>query len=309
MIPCCALHATEYVASGAHACVVDSPATVTVVDAETSAETPSAAIARLRRSLTAQLEQLAADVDALRRNAGFNHLLAGMARLWRYSVYNDCLIFSQFPQATAVMGRKQWQAQGRTVRADAVPICIYAPWRSGSPYPLVVVQVFDIAQTDGPDVPRPAALPDSVPQLAAIEAAALLLDIRIEDEPVRLDGSHGGVLGCAVDRHCVRIAKRLKPAWRAATLVHEYAHALLHFDEDTGKRAPGDQVWRETEAEAACHVVMTALGLATVAPMYIAWHGGSGKLLLRSLQRVNGVARAILSAIEGKRPSDRPLSR
>jgi hypothetical protein len=49
----------------------------------------------LRDSLRAQLAALAADVDATRRDAGFQEALRTMAAFWRYSPVNQFLIRTQ----------------------------------------------------------------------------------------------------------------------------------------------------------------------------------------------------------------------
>jgi hypothetical protein len=54
----------------------------------------------------------------------------------------------------------------------------------------------------------------------------------------------------------------------------------------------------ETEADATSDIVMRALGLPPKAPVYIAWHGGSGALVLRSMKRAQHAARRILRAYD-----------
>lgn len=88
---------------------------------------------------------------------------------------------------------------------------------------------------------------------------------------------------------------------RAATLAHELAHELLH----TGHTTRGDggglgEIEQEVEAEATAYVVLTALGLPSKAPLYLAGRGGSGKLILQSMQRIQHAARAILTAAHAK---------
>lgn len=52
----------------------------------------------------------------------------------------------------------------------------------------------------------------------------------------------------------------------------------------------------ETEAEATAWVVLDVLGLAPPSPAYIAWQGGTGDAVLRSLGRVQRATRRILEA-------------
>jgi hypothetical protein len=91
----------------------------------------------------------------------------------------------------------------------------------------------------------------------------------------------------------IRLRHRLPGRERAATLAHELAHEILH-----SMRSRGEWSLRqvETEADATSYVVMRALGLPSKAPAYIAWHGGTGKLVLQSMKRVQRAARRILRA-------------
>ncbi len=86
------------------------------------------------------------------------------------------------------------------------------------------------------------------------------------------------------------------PAEEFATLVHEFAHEMLHRDErrnGTSKRV------RETEAEAVAFVVSQAIGLETgsAAQDYIQLYEGDAKLLTDSLDRIQQTANRILNAI------------
>ena len=88
-------------------------------------------------------------------------------------------------------------------------------------------------------------------------------------------------------------------------LVHEYAHELLHLAErhrDGAGGLIGSEVLRETEADATTFLVLGMIGLASDCPSYIAWRGGTGNVILRSLRRILAAAKAIGTAIDGSRP-------
>ena len=51
-------------------------------------------------------------------------------------------------------------------------------------------------------------------------------------------------------------------------------------------------------ADATAYVVLAVLGLPSKAPTYIAWQGGTGLGVYRSMARVQRAARAILGAVE-----------
>jgi hypothetical protein len=100
----------------------------------------------------------------------------------------------------------------------------------------------------------------------------------------------------------VRIHPRLPGRQTVATLAHELAHEVLHQAERAralaAKRRPKPRTHAEveTEADATAFVVLGVLGLPSKAPTYIAWQGGDGAQVLRSLTRVQRAARVILEA-------------
>ena len=235
-----------------------------------------------------QLQALAAEVDATRRDAGFRAALETMAMFWRYSPFNTWVIQRMRPNATRVAGRRLWEKLGRTVNDGEEPIFIFAPTRA--PYRFVAVPVFDQAQTRGADVPALDLLhrgPTSVYPLLERAAARLGINVYTDlSKPGVLGLSRGGV---------IEIAPKLPPRERVAVLAHELGHELLH---QVDRRKHPDHSLRETEAEAVAFVVMTALGLPSKAATYIAWQGGTGKAVLASLGRIQRAARLVLSASE-----------
>ena len=141
-------------------------------------------------------------------------MLTVAARLPTYSPHNVVLIASQRPDATRVAGYAAWRRLGRQVRGGEHGIAILAPVNiraktdravtaetaradsdqsDASPGPLrtgcadsAVVHVFDISQTDGPELPAvsprlldgaaPAGLWDGL--AAEVTAAGFTLDSR-----------------------------------------------------------------------------------------------------------------------------------
>jgi hypothetical protein len=84
------------------------------------------------------------------------------------------------------------------------------------------------------------------------------------------------------------------------TLVHEYAHELLHHSGDR----PASRDTRELEAEAVAFVVGAAVGLDTTDSSrdYIHLYRGDREALAESLTRVQRTASAILQAIDVDAP-------
>lgn len=254
--------------------------------------TAAGGLAHVRALITA----LANEVDAATQAAGFQAAVEAMARFWPYSVNNQWLIRGQRPDATQVAGRRVWAQQGRTPRADARPISILAPTRGG--FPFMVVSVFDVSDTDGAPLPGiDTSLTGDTAPVELLEQAAAHLGIQVVTGPTRATGLGHTIVGESRGGE-VRIMPGLPRDERTAVLAHELAHELLHRSTqtmETRARRPS-HAERETEAEATSYVIMRALGVPSKAPTYIAWCGGEGAAVMRSMGRIQRAARTILAA-------------
>lgn len=259
--------------------------------ADAPAEAPGHQIARstgqIYRQVRDAVTALAHEVDQVKRSAGFTAALDAMSQFWAYSPFNQWLIRMQLPDATHVAGRRAWERLGRKTKLSARPILIVAPAATLRP-PFVAVPVFDVSQTRGrrlPSVDMALRGPSAAAQ--GLERAAATLGVRVE----RFDG-RPGLQGFSTGG-TIHLRRHMPGRQRAATIAHELAHEILHT-----MRSRGDTTHAqvETEADATSYIVMRSLGLQSKAPAYIAWHGGSGALVLRSLKRVQRAARRILRA-------------
>lgn len=82
----------------------------------------------------------------------------------------------------------------------------------------------------------------------------------------------------------------------ATTLIHEYAHARLHFD--VGE--PDERSKREVEAEAIAYVVGRYFGLDTSnSAFYLAaWRGEGSEVIQDRLERISAVAEEIITVVD-----------
>jgi hypothetical protein len=254
-----------------------------------------------RRELRSYLESLAAgDARALTRS--FRTLFAGLSRLGRYSAANAALVLRSRPDATLVGGPAFWHARGRKVRKGERGVFIGAPRRSGSPWPLVPVEVFDLAQTYGPPGTLPAAA--TRPTLAAVEAAAARLGLEPE-APATLPGLGARPARPRKRSPRTRLFTELTPGQRVSYLVHDYALALLVPEAAEPGRpgvVPAPTGLQVAEVEAAAFVALTALALPPGSPQLGALRGLAGKDLVRVLGRVHAAAHAIVVAVRGREP-------
>jgi antirestriction protein ArdC len=251
------------------------------------------------------IEQL---VEAL--NAGHSEALtrylAAMAKFRTYSILNVLLILKACPNASRVAGYRTWQSFGRQVKQGEKGIMILAPIfrkrteADGSSPPdesrsaagFRAVYVWDEQQTTGQELP----------QIGRITGDPSIYLDRLGDS-VRANGIHltysadiAPARGMA-EKGKITLLPELTPAETFATLVHEYAHSMLHTSE---RRAETTKRMRETEAESVAYVVCLAIGLetGTAAQDYLGLYGGDSKLLLESLEHVQATASRILDALE-----------
>lgn len=226
--------------------------------------------------------QLEHGLSEMMTATGWTAWLRIATRFHTYSFRNQVLICQQHPEATQVAGYRAWQAAGRQVRRGERSITVVAPVTK----PVVDADgqpeldekgnkrrrisgfkpspVFDISQTDGPDLPvRPQTLaielegdaPPGMWDSLAGYVAAQGFQLMSSTELGRVDG----VTRWAPPE--VLIREGLSPAHAATVLAHEAGHVSLH-DPGAGKSLPCRGV-TEVEAESFAYVVAAHHGLDT----------------------------------------------
>ena len=290
--------------------------------------------------LQALHDRLLVALDALTSGTGWQQMLRTASALPTYSPHNVLLITSQYPQATAVAGFHTWRHVGRTVRKGEKGIAILAPMltnkrdrdtdarpetsvdamtdrdpssaaaATGKVSPLKprrlvgfrVVHVFDISQTDGPDLPeapRPVLLDGQAPPglldglTQQIQQQGFQLVRHDFDIPHPGQGSPNGVTDYLA--RTVLVRPDLTDAQTAKTLAHELGHVLLHAPTQRPPALTREQA--EVEAESVAYIVTAAHGLdsSTYTLPYVAgWSGGDRQLVADTAGRVLSTSRDIL---------------
>jgi antirestriction protein ArdC len=269
---------------------------------EQAREVASKAIEQLRQALESG------------QSGRLKEYLAAMARFHRYSWHNVMLIAMQKPTATHVAGFHAWHKLGRFVKKGEKGIMILAPVvrrkaenagqtetdESSTSVGFRAAYVFDVAQTDGQELPEigsvngdPREYRERLAKFVAGQGIALEYSEGIA--PARGTSSGGRIA----------LLPGQSAAEEFATLAHEIAHELMHRAE---RRNATTKRIRETEAEAVAFVVCSAIGLdtGTAAQDYIGLYGGDAKLLSESLQYVQQTASQILNVIGADRGAAPP---
>lgn len=236
-----------------------------------------------------------------------------MARFHSYSFYNQCLILSQFPDATRVAGFNTWRDQGRCVRKGEKGIAILVPFggkakvqtQEGEEETALptrhfgIGHVFDVSQTEGEEVPDwrrdlgegSREVYDACLRLVAADG------IRFEQGAI-----WGGAAGYAAPGE-IKVDINSPLGARVQTLVHEITHHRLgHVGTDT------DRPLGEGEAELVTCVVMQAFGynIAEDSIAYTKTHGAPTQTLLANLSRISKCAHSIIEDVHDQLAEETP---
>jgi hypothetical protein len=286
----------------------------------------------MRDQLDAWVEDLADLTDEAQATEQFQQWLDVQSKFHDYSARNTLLIKIQCPEATKVAGYNTWQDEfDRQVQAGEDAIWIWAPiitnkcpecgnspsyheradceydetepdsWSRG----LVgfrPTSVFDISQTEGEPLPELETEvhgeSDGLVEALLDATDELGIDARIVSPS---DWSHRSASGVCQRRNpmtmdpVVEALDRENRADLASTLIHEFAHAELHFDcENEAERSR-----REVEAEAVAYIVSRYFGLdADNSAFYLAaWDGEAPETLRDRLDRISNTAAELIEAV------------
>jgi antirestriction protein ArdC len=265
----------------------------------------TAASLERRQAAREQLEQA---IEALASSDGWQQWLRTRSLFRTYSFGNQCLIAMQSPDASRVAGYKTWQKLGRQVRKSERGITIHAPMtykekdKDGNEtgetrLNFRAVRVFDVAQTDGDDLPEPPREPitgdshaDYLPRLEAF-AGSLGYEVSYQ-------ATGSSALGYCDEANRRIVVSEQAPNAMVRTLIHECAHALGIGYAEHGRAAA------EVIVESAAYIACGSIGLDTSgeAVSYVAgWADGDADKLREVAAKVDEIAGQLEAAcgIEG----------
>ena len=220
----------------------------------------------------------------------------------------------QRPDATQVAGFHRWKSLGRSVRKGSRGIAILAPVVrrlqvreedtedvsivAAAPSAFRIVYVFDVADTEGHELPTvpchplrgdaPAMLFERLAKVGESRGFTVGMDA-MADSRANGDTAFG-------DRR-IRVRDTLAPSQRVKTLAHELGHALLH------EAGATERALAELEAESVAFIVCQAVGIASdeYSFGYVAtWMGGDADAAEAALRaRGAGISRAARTILDG----------
>jgi len=273
--------------------------------------------------LTTELDEKAAS-DEIRKFLEFQ------SKLRKRSANNALLIYIQRPSATHVEGFRVWQEKfGRQVKKGAKAIVIFAPMGGTKKKEedeeiddsklddsvkrkqisgFRPVNVFDVADTEAISgkehlyVKEPEWHSSNTPD----ENANKLYDYSsklVGELGINLERSaaQGGEMGSASGDH-INITSNVEGVNKAATLIHEIAHELLHFRKSSIFYVDDPTITRqdkEIQAETASYLVLRHYDLpAQHHSTYLALWKTSKDSLQRNLSHIKKAADFIISKID-----------
>jgi N-terminal domain of anti-restriction factor ArdC/IrrE N-terminal-like domain len=222
-------------------------------------------------------EQLDQGIQEVMTSEKFQEWLQFLSSFHSYSFNNTILIYRQNPQASLVKGFQEWKKHGRFVKKGAKAIKVLAPLIGKKKenekretkseeekekkvlYGFRYVNVFDVSNTDGEELPSPDVTTlegDGESEKALLQEWITKMEIPVLFKDTGEANGYYHIIENYIALHEERsTTQQLK------TLIHEYAHYLLH-----GKGAKFEQETsqiREAQAEAVAYVVMNHFGYET----------------------------------------------
>ena len=252
-------------------------------------------------------EKLKTGVQDVFSSQSYQSYLSAMARFHTYSLNNTLLIYVQCPKATYVAGYQVWKDRfHRQVRKGEKAIRILAPVRRKKKtenqvreeYRLAGFRsaaVFDISQTEGPEVPVNLCrmLKDGQQSHGQLREALMLASL----VPVHFEDIETDTYGFfRRDENDIVIRKGLSETQTVKTILHEMAHSMMHA------KADRERSTREIEAESVAYAVSSYYGIDTSSysfPYIAVWSKEKDiSQLKESLDRIRNTSGKIISLVD-----------
>ena len=274
----------------------------------------------------AAFERIEQGVKDVYQSDNFKQYLKMLSKFHSYSLNNTILILSQKPNASLVAGYNSWRDNfGRNVNKGEKAIQILAPYtvkiniedianqdilqrpniqvddekKTVNITRFRPVNVFDISQTDCK--PLPSIVHDlqgsSGEIKAIIDSVQSICKIPIEFKEAASDNTllNGAKGYYNRETDNIVVNNELEDLQKCKTLIHEYAHSILH------KQSDKDASQREIEAESLAFVISDYFGIDTSEYSfgYIASYADGDISKMKSiLNEIQSTAHEIIEKIE-----------
>jgi hypothetical protein len=239
----------------------------------------------------------------------FKTMLTGMAKFHRYSFYNQCIIYAS--GGSQVAGFNAWKEKERFVKKGSKAIKILAPrmlfqvYKNGSwskvgkvahknfkgqkrafPVSFFTVNVFDIKDTDGKDLPEPMTEKSNI-KYSEVLAAADRLGYSVESKPLEFN------LGGYINQKGIVVNSNRQESANVGTLIHELAHGELGH---TDTNSDHTRELAEQQAETVTYIVCQQLGVERKSEFYLkSWK--LSKDIMKDFSQLNKVAQKLINEI------------
>lgn len=225
-------------------------------------------------------EQIEQGVKDVYSSDNFKNYLKFLSKFHQYSFNNTMLILGQYPSASLIAGYNSWKNNfNRQVNKEEHAIKILAPYQikiklekdqENNEEPTQeevkvtrfhLVNVFDISQTTGDPIPEfvtdlKGTSHDADALIEAIQDVATIEIQFIEQKnDVSLQNGAKGYYSPVEDK--IVVNSNLDTIQKAKTLVHEYAHSILH------KQTNKSREQKEIEAESLAFVICNHFNIDT----------------------------------------------
>lgn len=228
------------------------------------------------------LDKLLHESKLYHKSKDFKELLDFVAKLRHFAPFNAMLLQVQKMGLTYAASERDWLERfGRKVKDGARPLLIMWPFGP-------VALVYDLQDTEGPELPRdattffargPVTREEMLDHYDKVRRNRI--DVVEADEG---DGSAGRIKvlfrSQEVCRYRLVLNKNHSPALQFATLIHELGHLFLgHLGPDKklriAERPVRSEAQRELEAESVSYLVCKRQGIETNSEAYLNKYVGS----------------------------------
>lgn len=286
------------------------------------------------------MEDLINETDSEKVAAKIKEYLDFRKNFHKYSLHNLLLIMIQRPNATHVASLKAWNKVGRRIKKGSKGIAIFVPVfdnykskpqiKTGSddeedelldkmgiktygnnPLRYIVGYVYDVSDTEGADIPQHLQWWTDDDDNEKAMKLVFFTEEAVKANGIKLTAipSRGGERGYSANG-VINIPPTLKGTGKLSTLVHEFAHELLHWPNSKfyiGDEAKTDKSVLELQAESISYVVLRHYDMGEISTLnhanYLAgWGAGkgttAGEKLQKELEIVTKVGQYIINAID-----------